>query len=164
MARKWSLQRGSADLVSVAVGVTILAIVMAGTAGSMVYGREALMREEHYKAAAYLLHGKMEEAQATLHLIPAASDPSHLQPLNWGQFPIEISRDRGGITPINVRITQDLIERVDLPETGVNWDYYVITMHANWRERDYAEDARTGAGQDREITLKTAVVLRSKIG
>jgi hypothetical protein len=153
----------SSDL-SVAVGVTIMAIVMAGTAGSMVYGREALIREEHYKAAAYLLHGKMEEAQATLQLIPAASDPANLLPVNWGAFPIEIARDRNGITPIVVRISQDRIDRYDMPETGVNWDYYVITMHANWRERDYAEDARSGNGQDREITFTTAVALRTKLG
>jgi hypothetical protein len=164
MALKRSLQRGSADLVSVAVGLTVLAIVMAGTAASMVYGREALIREEHYKAAAYLLHGKMEEMQATLQLVPAASSDRNMQPINWGLFPIEIPQDHNGIDPIRVSVSSDRVEYVDLPETGHNIDYYVITMRATWRERDYAEHDRSEPGQPREITLTSAVILRPKLG
>ncbi len=60
MLRKKVWQRGSADLISVAVGMTILAIVTGGTAAAMVYGRELTAHEEHYKTAAYALRGAME--------------------------------------------------------------------------------------------------------
>jgi len=159
-----SIQRGSADLVSVAVGLTVLAIVMAGTASSMVYGRSALIKEEHYKAAAYLLRGKMEEEQASLQLIDEARLSRNLQPMDWGLHYIEMSNDRSGIRPIQVHITQDAIDWTDLPETGRNIDYYTITMHATWRERDDASDNRTEPGQVREITLTSSVVTRSTIG
>jgi hypothetical protein len=156
-SKRW--QRGAADIVSVMVGTLILAIVMAGTASSMVYGREALMRQEHYKAAAYVLRGKLEEVQAQLQ-IDQARDSRYLSAETYRPWSVESASDLGGVSPIVLAMSRDRIEAVDLSETGTGVDYFLITVHAQWRERDFADDAQTDPGQVREISFTTATVVR----
>jgi hypothetical protein len=156
--RQW--QRGAADLVSVGVGLAMLAIVFAGTTGSFIYGREALARQEHFKAAAYLLRSRMEEVQAAIQLIERARDSN--DPLNMLReftYPaVLIEGNRGRDKQIAVFIHRRPVDQVDLPETGVGTDYYVLTMDASWRERDLAEDRRSSPGKTEVLTFTTAFV------
>lgn len=158
MARKRKWQRGSADLVSVACGLTILAIVTAGTSAAMVYGREALVREEHYKAAAYALRGVMEEVQGELIYVDRARESQYLGPRLFPDVPLDRVDDHSGINrPVICHLSRDMVQQVYLPETGESLDYYIVTCRANWVERDYAEDARGGSGERREIVFTTAI-------
>ena len=165
--RKW--QRGTADMVSVGVGLVILGIVTAGTSAAMVYGREAMIRQEHYKAAAYRLRGHMEEAQGRLQYI--AREDRDLTSYTWAAEPLDLQNERNNSRVDQVKLTcsQETVEPVfDMrlddhrPLNGPP-DYYVLTMHGRWRERDYAEQGIGRAGIDREITFKTAVVVRADI-
>lgn len=166
--RKW--QRGTADMVSIGVGVILLAIVTAGTTAAMVYGREAMIREEHYKAAAYLLRGAMEEQQAELQLIPAArTNSGALDPVFFTPKILETRQERegsGSVQQTEVTLWRDQIEVVDdlrnNPPNGI--DFYRITLHARWRERDYAERLNMVGGIEREITMQTAVLVRAVLG
>jgi len=158
--RQW--QRGGADLVSVGVGLAMLSIVFAGTTGSFIYGREALARQEHFKAVAYLLRSKMEEVQAAVQLIQKARDSNH--PQNqlraYTYPPIMIEKGYlGREKQIAVYIHRWKVEEVDLMETGEGTDYWVLTMDASWRERDFAEGSRNSPGKLETLTFTTAFVL-----
>ena len=76
--KKWQ-QRGSADLVSIAVGMVILSIAATGTAASMIYGREIMGRQERYKQAAYLLRQEMEKKMWELQSFARAQQLPALQ-------------------------------------------------------------------------------------
>lgn len=164
MARHHSWQRGAADLVSVAVGLTLLAVVFAGTTASFIYGREALAREEHFKVAAYFLRGETEEVQAAMGLVDAATQPDTPQSLltgdNWVFCDSRIiEKNDGREEAIMVTISRKA-KAVDLPETGPVVDYYLLEMRAQWRERDFAEDRQSEPGKLEELKFKTAVVVR----
>jgi hypothetical protein len=166
MVRFRSWQRGAADLVSVAVGLTLLAIVFAGTAGSFVYGREALAREEHFKQVAYMLRARMEEVQAAIEMVSGARTPGDPRCLLGGQvYPVEeiesnMRYDNPTRKPIRVTIQRMPIDTVNLVDTGPALDYYVLTMKATWREHDLPEDRRTEPGKDESLTFTTAFVVR----
>ncbi|RPH96378.1 hypothetical protein EHM69_01550 [candidate division KSB1 bacterium] len=168
MARYRAWQRGAADLVAVAVGLTILSIVAAGTAGSMIYGREALARQERYKSAAFILRGKMEEVQTALQLIEEARNPESSQSLiaagTYPAVPIDRVYMNGEVHPVYVTISRERIQIVDLLETSYSPDYYLLTMKARWREPDYAENRNRNTAQDREIKFTTAIVVRATLG
>jgi hypothetical protein len=158
--RQW--QRGAADLVSVGVGLAMLSIVFAGTTGSFIYGREALARQEHFKAVAYLLRSKMEEVQAAIQLVQKARDPNDPQNLlgDYTYYPPRmIEGNLGREKQIAVYIHRRPVQQVDLVETGEGVDYYVLTMDANWHERDYAEDSRNSTGKSETLTFTTAFVM-----
>ena len=162
MVRHRQCQRGAADLVSVGVGLAMLAIVFAGTAASFVYGREALTREEHFKAVAYLLRAKMEEVQSAMQLVTAARESGPQSLMGEYDYPPvyldESMRLREKL--IVVYIHRRPVDAVDLAETGMGTiDYYVLTMDANWHERDYAEDGRGGPGKQERLSFTTAFVL-----
>jgi hypothetical protein len=153
--RKW--QRGTADLTSVAVGLIILSIVTAGTSAALVYGRETLLREEHYKAAAYLLRGYMEAQQTALQITQGRRD------LAGGEVamqPLDLSTDRiNGVQQVYCSITRDRIQEHRAEEIGGQFAFYRITMHATWMERNLAENRRTSAMR-REVTFTTSTIPR----
>ncbi|MCX6600252.1 MAG: hypothetical protein NT025_01660 [bacterium] len=156
--RHW--QRGGADLVSVGVGLTMLAIVFAGTTGSFIYGREALARQEHFKVVAYLLRAKMEEVQAAMQLVQKARDNNDPQNL-LGECiypPIMMESNQGREKQIAVYIHRRKVEEMRLPETGDIVAYYVLTMDASWHERDQAEDRRSSPGKLETLSFTTAFV------
>jgi hypothetical protein len=160
--RQW--QRGAADLVSVGVGLAILAIVFAGTAGSFIYGREALARQEHYKAAAYLLRAKMEEVQAAMQLVAAAREAGIQSMLGEYTYPpVYLENNLGREHAIAVTIHRQRVYVAYLPETGDPPDYYVLTMDASWRERDYAENRRSDPGKLETLTFQTAFVVKGDL-
>jgi hypothetical protein len=143
MAKWTKLQRGSADLITVAVGLLIMAVVTAGTSAAMVYGREMLLREEHYKAAAYLLRGQME-AQQTALLIPegridlSAKDHYLSKPLD-----LDSDRNRVGIRPVYCVFSRKKVDAIHNPQLGSTAvAYYRFTISASWTERDLAEGNR----------------------
>jgi hypothetical protein len=145
----------------------MLAIVFAGTAGSFIYGRAALAREEHFKAVAYLLRGKMEEVQSVMQMVDAARDPysprSQMGAFTYPPYTIEDYRLRRE-KPISVTIQRRAIRQEDLPETGIGTvDYYVLTMDATWRERDLPEDGGGGPGKLDTLTFVTAFVARGNL-
>jgi hypothetical protein len=158
--RHW--QRGSADLISVGVGLLMLAIVFAGTTGSFIYGREALARQEHFKVVAYLLRAKMEEVQAAVQLVQKARDDNDPQNVlrEYTYPPIMIESNRGREKQIAVYIHRRPVDQVDLTETGEGVDHYVLTMDASWHERDYAEDRRSSPGKQEKLSFTTAFVVR----
>ena len=157
--RHW--QRGAADLISVGVGLTMLAIVFAGTTGSFIYGREALARQEHFKVVAYLLRAKMEEVQAAVSLVGKARDSNNPQNLlRETTYPaIMIEGNQGREKQIAVYIHRYAIDQEDLPETGEGVDYYILKMTASWRERDLAEDRRSSPGKTETLSFTTAFVI-----
>lgn len=165
MLRNRAWERGAADLVSVAVGMVILAIATAGTAGAMVFGREAMIREEHYKVAAYALRGVMEEVQGELMYKSVALQSQNLGYRFYREVDLDQKADRNGnVEVVKARITRDAVQVVNLPETGETADFYVVTVRAEWVERDYAENRRPGSGQRRQIAMTTAVMPRSVLG
>jgi hypothetical protein len=163
-------------MVSIGVGVILLGIVTAGTSAAMVYGREAMIRQEHYKAAAYILRSMMEQTQNELQIITAArTSVGAFQAKEWPNMAsLDGPQDRGVGNPtkhVLVTIRRDVIEPVDdlsnNPPNGV--DYFRVTLHADWRERDYAERTSGSYGSpsnglDRTITMQTAVLVRAVIG
>jgi hypothetical protein len=161
MVRHRHWQRGSADLISVGVGLTMLAIVFAGTAGSFIYGREALARQEHFKAVAYLLRAKMEEVQAAMQLVQKARDDNDPQNLLRAETypPRMIESNLGRDKQIAVYIQRRPVEPAYLrAEMGEVVIYYVLTMDASWHERDQAEDRRSGPGKLETLSFTTAFV------
>ena len=163
MARHHLLQRGAADLVSVAVGLTLLAVVFAGTTASFLYGREALAREEHFKTVAYFLRGETEEVQAAMGLVDAAANPDNTQnllSLEWKFCDSRtIEKNNGREEAIMVTISRKA-KAENLPETGEGYDYFLLEMRAQWRERDFAEDRQSEPGKLEELKFMTAVVVR----
>lgn len=158
--RHW--QRGFTDLVSVGVGLAILAIVFAGTAGSFIYGRATLAREEHFKVVAHLLRGKMEEVQSAMQLVDDARNPYSPRNLLRRQTypPVMIERNDRRDKPIAVTIERLPVDTVNLAETGGVLDYYVLTMRATWREHDLAVDASVRPGKMDSLIFITAFVAR----
>jgi hypothetical protein len=155
-------------MVSVGVGLIILGIVTAGTSAAMVYGREALIRQDHYKAAAYILRGYMEQAQGELQYVEEARDVRRLGSETYAPEPLDRVNERGTrVQQVMVTVKKDrVIEADDLRNgsRGLNGppDFYYLTMHATWQERDYAEDAdNSSLGMQREITFTTAVLVRA---
>jgi hypothetical protein len=156
-------------MVSVGVGVLLMAIVTAGTSAAMVYGREALLRQEHYKAAAYILRSLMEQQQAELQLVEQArSGTGSLTGRDFGTQYLDTDRDRGSgnrIEKVAVSLWREPIDPVDDLMNGTNPvqrpDYYHIKLHARWTERDYAEDGTRVRPFEREITMETAVLVRT---
>jgi hypothetical protein len=150
MLRKKVWQRGGADLVSVAVGMVILAIVTAGTASALVYGRELTSHEEHYKAAAFALRGVMEEVQGELEYVQAARDQVNLNSTRiYAYVNLDDPSDyHGNVRVVRATISRDRVEPVDLQETGPGYDYYLITVRASWTERN---------GMPNEMAFHTAI-------
>ncbi len=169
MAKRQKWQRGVADMVSIGVGLVILGIVTAGTSAAMVYGREALIRQEHYKAAAYILRGFMEEAQGELQYIPYQQ--RSLNGETSTPQPLDIPMERGGtrVQQVMVTIVKDAVVENDDQRNGPRKlnsppDFYTVTMHARWNERDLAENGDNNPiGMAREITFSTAVLVRAEL-
>ena len=160
MARHKKWQSGSADLVSVAVGMVILSIAATGTAASMIYGREVLGRQERYKVAAYLLRKEMEKKIWELQSFPRASSDAGVQP--WlRRVELISSHERlTGNQPVDLEISMERIAKVSDLEFDNVTAYYVLTMHARWREPEMAGSRDPVAFQERHISYRTAVDAR----
>jgi type II secretory pathway component PulK len=149
MLRKKVWQRGSADLVSVAVGMTILAIVTGGTAAAMVMGRELTAHEEHYKTAAYALRGVLEQAQTELQYVDEARSRENLNATRiYARQALDVASDISGVKVVLATLSRDRIDAIDLPETGAGDDYYIITVRASWIERN---------GMPQNLAFRTAI-------
>jgi len=163
--RKW--QGGYADIAGVAVGILILGITMAGTTSAIVYSREVMAKQEHYKQAAYILRGEMENVQAGVAQIPesyrAGTLGSYLNDATYPAIALDMSTDhRGNIAPVNVVLYRYPLQVVQLPEIGLDKiAYFTLKMRATWRERDDAEAARIQTGQPRQIEFTTSFIARS---
>lgn len=150
--RKW--QSGSADLVSVAVGMVILSIAVTGTAASMIYGRDILTRQEHYKAVAYLLRGEMEKKQWELvSILEVTNFVARGATVNTVNLNLPTERGRG-----NQVTTVTLIQRpIELHlDANDDPDFYYLTIDARWTEPDLA-GGRDENLQQRMLTFTTAV-------
>ncbi len=129
-------ERGAADLYSIAISMTIVAIAAIGTSYSLLYGRQALIHQEHYKTALYQLRGYIEEENARM-----AFSTSYPQNLNWVTqrqqkvFELESDFDRDGRMVQTAGIVwREPIAYFDDPLTSYNPDYYRITGYAEWVE------------------------------
>jgi hypothetical protein len=167
MKKSWKWQSGFADIAGVAVGILILGITMAGTTSAIVYSREVMAKQEHYKQAAYVLRGEMENVQAGVAQIPSSYQTgvlgSYLSDATYPGIPLDLSTDHhGNVTPVNVVIYRFPLHVVQLPEIGLDKiAYFTLKMQATWVERDDAENSRTGPGQVRQIEFTTSFVARS---
>jgi hypothetical protein len=160
MARFKKRQRGSADLVSVAVSILILSIAATGTAASMIYGREVLGRQERYKVAAYMLRKEMEKKIWELQSFARAQAGEALQGTTLRTQLVGSDERPGRNQPVNIVISMDRIVVVpDMAFDNVT-AYWIITMHATWDEPEMA-----GGGshdyQRRIISYQTAIDARS---
>jgi hypothetical protein len=163
------LQRGAADLVAVAVGMTLLAIAAVGTSYSLVYGRQALVQQEHYKVASYLLRGELDREIAKFQVFEryriSLDTYSHYQEKT---LDLDSPGDRDGdVNTTEVIISRDRIDPVYLSETGDGVDYYRIVMRAKWNESVYpgALDSRRRdkSGPEHEILLASTFIVPSEI-
>jgi hypothetical protein len=157
--KKWQ-QRGSADLVSVAVGIVILSIAATGTAASMIYGREVLGRQERYKVAAYMLRREMEKKIWELQSFQRAQAGEALQPSTLRTELVGSDERPGRNQPVNVEITMDRIVAVSDEQFDNVTAYWVITMHATWDEPDMVGGGSRDI-QRRTISYRTAIDARS---
>lgn len=166
------LERGAADLVAIAVGMTIIAIAAIGTSYSLLYGRQALIQQEHYKTALYKLRGFMEENTARIRFT-GTSSTSYRNDLAWKITPqttrveLDARTDRNGRVEMTyATLTRLAVEEVDNPMTGYVPDFYRLTCTATWEEPVIAGDL--GSGDDRQrtgplrtITLRPTFVIPS---
>ncbi|MCB9366887.1 MAG: hypothetical protein H6506_05105 [Calditrichaeota bacterium] len=156
------LQRGAIDLMGIAVGLTIISITAIGTSYSLLYGRQALIQQEHYRTALFKLRGFMEEEMARMRF----SDYYRGNQSWWGApndlapYSLDVLTDRDGdIRPTYATIYRDPIEYVDDAITRMAPDYFRITAHAEWTEAAIpgitTADKGDDAGRDQQITLRT---------
>jgi hypothetical protein len=137
MSKMHRLQRGAADIVAVAVGLTILAIATIGTSTALVYGREALVQQEHYKVAAYQLRGVMEEEIAHIQMNIGPDQQGYYTAGRYLNFEtigivLDSPHDRGGAIYQTVgEITRDNVETYP---SGTHPMWGVMTLRATWRE------------------------------
>jgi hypothetical protein len=166
MALKRTWQKGFADLLSIGVGITILGIVTAGSTAAMMYSRDILIRQEHYKSAAFHLRGMMEEITGRLQTNPGnwRDSPENFRAKFLRMEQLDSPFDMGGVEIVNVGMSQANIDSSMVPGSDpavVN--YYTVRLYAQWRERDLAGGQRTGNGQDRQIEFITSVIIPAKM-
>ncbi len=160
------LERGAADLVTIAVGMTILAIAAIGTSYSLLYGREALIHQEHYKTALYKLRGFMEEETARIRFSANYRyDLAYIITPHEQEVELDSRTDRDG----RVMMTTALLRREafyqgDDPLTTLNPDYYRVTCTASWEEPIIAgdlgsDDDRERKGPERTIRLQSTFII-----
>lgn len=157
--KKWQ-QRGSADLVSVAVGMMILSIAATGTAASMIYGREVLGRQERYKVAAYMLRREMEKKIWELQSFTRAQGPEALQATVLRTQLVGSDERPGRNQPVDIVISMDRIVAVPDMQFDNVTAYWIITMHATWDEPEMA-GGDSYDYQRRTISYQTAIDARS---
>jgi hypothetical protein len=138
--------------------MVILSIAVSGTAAAMIYGREILNRQEHYKAAAYLLKGELEKKQWEIVALSRATTSEALQ-ATTKEVPLTILGERGsGGMEMLVRIDQKRIEPVYVTEIDPSVPaYYVLEYDATWLEPEMAGSRDQNNYQERTIKLVTAV-------
>lgn len=165
MRLKRTRQRGAADLIAIAVSMAILSIVVAGTSAAMIYGRDALLREEHAKAAAYLLRGKMEEVSAALQVVDETRDDVWGRSfLNTAQvyepvaLDLETDRNRHDHV-VWVTMSRDRVLKVDPLSFGRG---YRVTVRASWTDPDLA-GRRIRPGRHRELKFTTSVIVKQEL-
>jgi len=168
MARWRGWQRGAINMVEVGISVIVVGIVTAGTTASIVWSRDALTHQEHYKAAVYILRGKLETWQAGVQLIPEARDWSRasslLHPTSYPPVALDQVSDRGGRKPVLVYCSVDSVIAVDYRDTGEGVDFYRVTMSARWTERPYAGARGSSEAVERQVVFKTSVAGRAVLG
>lgn len=163
------LERGAADLVTIAVGLTIVAISAIGTSYSLLYGRQALIHQEHYKVALYKLRGFMEEQTARIRFT-GSSTASYRSDLAWVisrpqvEVDLDTRTDRDGDAVRTIAtLRREPFEEVDNIMTSNNPDYYRLTCTATWEEPiiagDETGDQRDIIGPERTITLKSTFTI-----
>lgn len=163
------LQRGAADLVSVAVGMTLLAIAAVGTSYSLLYGRQALIHQEHYKVATYLLRGELEKEVARLQIFNNyRTDPSATINFNTIEVNLDNPNDREGeVQETWAEVDRVLFQPVNRIETGDENDFYQIAMKIKWTEAVYAGAlggrTRHRDGPTHEITMATTFLVWGEI-
>jgi hypothetical protein len=131
------LERGAADLVTVAVGITIVAIAAIGTSYSLLYGRQALIHQEHYKTALYKLRGFVEEQTARVRFASIYRENSEwmTQPQEQRNVALDTPTDRDGeMLQTVATLWRERIDYKDDPLTRKNPDYYRVTAYAEWEE------------------------------
>jgi hypothetical protein len=169
MERKRFLQRGAADLVAVAAGLTILAVAVAGTSAALLYGRQALVNQEHYKAAVYLLRGELEQECARIQLSSDyRENPANLlSSRKIGEFQLDSPNDRNGTRRQTIMtISRPAVSEIYKPEVSLVAPVaYRIRMDATWTESAAAgvgprSGPRNPQGETNEISLATSVFVR----
>jgi predicted metal-dependent phosphoesterase TrpH len=145
-------------MAAVAASLSILSIIIAGTASGMIYGREVLFRQEVAKQVAYRLRGMMEAEQQRLDVLSYARSQSDLAATKHSTETIEWETTRGQAPAVEVEFTRLPVEQVNVPETLQYPDYYYLRMRAVWVEPSFAGADEISAGRVRTMTLFTAFV------
>lgn len=162
------LERGAADLVTIAVGMTIVAIAAVGTSYSLLYGRQALIHQEHYKTALYKLRGFMEEHMARVRFASTwRSDIEWMtQRREETDVPLDSPQDRDGeMVQTIATLWRGGIEAIDDPLTKDVPDYYRITAYADWTEfvvpgdNMSARNDRARQGPTKRIKMVSDVII-----
>jgi hypothetical protein len=153
--QKW--QRGATDLVSIVASMTILSIAVAGTSAAMIYGREALLRTEHYKVAAFRLRGTVEQMSAEVQLDTNATNNGRRRAERLDTLcALDDPHDRNGrIGQIAMcRITRGEVVPYQIYDFGSSDGlyYYRIQANASWTEFDDVNPHR--------IAFETSVLTR----
>ena len=145
-------QRGSIDLMQVAVAFLMITVAVVGTTYAMFYGRQAIIRQEHRKVALYHLRQYVEEWTARI-LIEASEIPAG-EMLGGTSAQVVVELDDLSVperAKVKAVLARTPTQAVDLPETGVGIDYYRLGFTATWHEED---------GTDQSILIRTSMVQR----
>ena len=151
-AKNRKYQRGSIDLIQVAVAFLMITVAVVGTTYAMFYGRQAIIRQEHRKVALYHLRQYVEEWNARILIEAAKIPPGEMM----GGSDVKVVVDLDDLSvperaKVKATLSRERTVAVDLPETGVGIDYYRLAFTATWHEYD---------GTDQSILIRTSMVQR----
>lgn len=161
MKLKW--QRGEVDVFTVAVSMAILSIIAVGTGAGMIYGRDALLRQEVAKQVAYRLRGQMENEQQRLDMTSTALTFGDLARTIRSTETLESASTEGLNEPVVVTFVRSPVQAVDKVETSSRPDFYIVNFTATWEEPGFATSGDNGKGPTRTLRL-SAPFIKSRQG
>ncbi|MBU1937207.1 hypothetical protein KKG05_07390 [bacterium] len=146
-------QRGSVDLMQVAVAFLMITVAVVGTTYAMFYGRQAIIRQEHRKVALYHLRQYVEEWTGRILIEASKIPPGEM--LGGSDTQVVVDLDDSSVperAQVKATISRESTLAVDLPETGEGIDYYRLGFTVTWREYD---------GTDQSVLIRTSMVQRN---
>jgi len=137
--RKWRDDAGGIDFIQVVVGLMIVAIAAVGTFQALAYGNDKMNQQMRYRKAMSIARSYVEYWQGRIH---TDFDPTDARTragnLNQRVDPTEL--DLGDPTTdaddVMCFVQYGSLDPIDLVETGLGVDYWVINVKVTWYEPD----------------------------
>lgn len=137
--RKWRDDSGSIDFIQIVVGLMIVAIASVGTFQALSYGNDKMNQQMRYRKAMSIARSYVEYWQGRIH---TDFDPTDVRArqgnLNQQVDPTEL--DLGDPTTdaddVVCYVRYGSLDPIDLIETGIGIDYWIINVKVTWWEPD----------------------------